>query len=260
MLEIESGIYRIVNTNSGNLYVGSAVNLAKRWQHHKEDARNGTHYSKALQNAWDKHGEDAFSFEVIEYVENPDKLIEREQYWIDTLEAYSKGYNCSPTAGSPRGVKHSEEARRNMSRAHIEWNERRLQEGKSHPSKGKKMRPEVVEANRQTQLRLNAERRARGEEHPSKGRKASPEEVEAHRQRRLKYVAERKALGLPVSNEGYKWTSEQIEKVRLTRIGRPQSEETRRKRSESMKKRIQDTKDFIVLMWAIKMYWDTKVV
>jgi hypothetical protein len=40
-----------------------------------------------LQNAWNKYGEDNFYFSVLELVPDKDKLIEREQYWIDKLNA-----------------------------------------------------------------------------------------------------------------------------------------------------------------------------
>lgn len=256
------------------MYVGSAVNMPRRWQHHREDARNNKHHSKAFQNAWNKHGEDAFLFEVIEYVEDPDQLIEREQHWIEALESYTRGYNCSPTAGSPRGVKHSEEARQRMSESHKEYYARLAAEGKDPPSTGKKMRPEVIEVNRQLRLREHQERLARGEDHPCKGRKRTEEQNEANRQKAKEHYVKCKTDGIPFGSEGYKWTPEQIEKVRPSRIGRPQSEETRRKRSESLKggkhseetiakrkesfaKTMQDRQDKRVAI--LKDYWDKKL-
>lgn len=102
----QSGIYRIVNKINGKGYVGSAINFIKRWWKHKFDLRKNRHHSIKLQNAWNKYGEENFDFIVIELVKDKNKLIEREQYWINFYDAShpKKGYNVSPTAGSPLGV------------------------------------------------------------------------------------------------------------------------------------------------------------
>lgn len=114
------GIYAIRHMESGKVYVGSAVNLKRRWANHRASLRSGVSRSKYLQRAWNKHGEDAFSFDVLEFVENKADLIAREQAWIDALIVNGKlgGYNTSQTAGSCLGVKHSEETRARMSAAH----------------------------------------------------------------------------------------------------------------------------------------------
>jgi group I intron endonuclease len=58
----ESGVYQILCVPTGKAYVGSAVNLAKRWQEHRWMLRRGQHHSQYLQRAWDKYGETAFAF------------------------------------------------------------------------------------------------------------------------------------------------------------------------------------------------------
>ena len=68
MSKTGSGIYAIVHIETGRKYVGSAVNLTKRWNIHRHGLRNKKHHSAALQRAWDKYGEAAFSFEVLEVV------------------------------------------------------------------------------------------------------------------------------------------------------------------------------------------------
>ena len=57
-----SGIYKIVNTVNGKKYVGSAVDIKRRWQAHKLRLRKNNHHSPKLQNAWNKHGESSFTF------------------------------------------------------------------------------------------------------------------------------------------------------------------------------------------------------
>lgn len=59
-----------------------------------------------IYKAWLKYGHSNFSLSILEYCE-PDKCIEREQYYIDF---FKPEYNILQTAGSSLGYKHSEEA------------------------------------------------------------------------------------------------------------------------------------------------------
>jgi group I intron endonuclease len=110
-----SGIYAIRNTVNGKVYVGSAANIEKRWRLHRSQLALSTHHSKKLQNAWNKHGSQSFVFEVIELVNDKSNLLEREQHWIDTLSAFSNGYNGRLKAQSYLGMKHSTDALAKMS-------------------------------------------------------------------------------------------------------------------------------------------------
>lgn len=101
-----SGVYAIRCVPTGKVYVGSAVWIAKRWRHHREALRKGTHHSAHLQKAWDKHGEESFEFSVISAVEK-ERLIVEEQAHIDALRAHIRdyGFNMNPRAGSNLGRK-----------------------------------------------------------------------------------------------------------------------------------------------------------
>src|SRR5678810_343959 len=96
-----SGIYKWICVPTGKVYVGSAIDLRKRCTWHVADLRHGDHHNKHMQNAWNKYGELAFEFCVIELVLES-FLLEREQYWIDRLKAADKrhGFNSAPIAGS----------------------------------------------------------------------------------------------------------------------------------------------------------------
>lgn len=98
-----SGIYGIINTINNKIYIGSAVNIKIRWQKHKSALKFNKHYNSYLQNSWNKYGKHIFEFFVIEYVKNKDKLIEREQYYMDMTLCFNSvaGYNSYPVAGSP---------------------------------------------------------------------------------------------------------------------------------------------------------------
>lgn len=111
-LEKLHGIYEIRNTSSNKIYVGSAVNLNSRRRDHTDTLRRGAHHNRHLQRAFNKYGGSSFVFSVLEFVEDKTRLIEREQYYIDTLKP---DYNILPTAGSLLGFKFSGESKRKMS-------------------------------------------------------------------------------------------------------------------------------------------------
>jgi len=115
---MNSGVYKIKNLVSGKLYVGSAVDITSRFKVHRSALNFDRHHNDYLKKSWDKYGEDSFVFEVIEYC-SKDKLLEREQYWIDFYGATNRdiGYNILEHAGSLLGFKHTEETKRKISQS-----------------------------------------------------------------------------------------------------------------------------------------------
>lgn len=97
-----SGVYQIRCIATGKIYVGSAVDLRKRWGQHVRRLRRGKHRNKHLQHAWNKYGEAAFEFEVLELVDAP-ALLQAEQAWIDRTGCTDRniGFNVYWVAGSP---------------------------------------------------------------------------------------------------------------------------------------------------------------
>jgi group I intron endonuclease len=80
-----AGIYMIQNTVTGDDYIGSSVDISKRWIKHRYLLRLQKHFNLFLQNSWNKYGLTAFKFFVLEITSN---LRDRELYWIN---------QCSPT-------------------------------------------------------------------------------------------------------------------------------------------------------------------
>jgi len=103
-----TGIYKIISSIDGRLYIGSSVDIFKRWGKHLRQLRRGKHENRYLQNAWAKYGKDNFIFEIIEQCEK-DELIEREQFYIDFNKVADNGYNICPSAYSRVGAVFSEE-------------------------------------------------------------------------------------------------------------------------------------------------------
>jgi len=60
---------------------------------HFSSLRSGKHENIHLQNAWNKYGEDAFFFEVLERNLSPIGVNERERYWIAHFDSFVNGYN-----------------------------------------------------------------------------------------------------------------------------------------------------------------------
>jgi group I intron endonuclease len=111
-----SGIYRIRNIVDGKVYIGSAINFRVRWNQHRCLLRQGKHFCKHLQAAWNKRGAHAFVYEIIEACEN-ERLIEREQHWLDAIKSYDRsfGYNSRLKAENQLGLRHSEASKLKVS-------------------------------------------------------------------------------------------------------------------------------------------------
>jgi group I intron endonuclease len=106
----ESGIYSITNTTNGYRYIGSSVNLRKRLREHRIDLHRNQHPNRHLQRAWTKYGEAAFSFDVIEIVNDVTQLHDREQHHLNA--AHPLVFNVGRIAAHPMlGVSQSAETR-----------------------------------------------------------------------------------------------------------------------------------------------------
>lgn len=116
---MKSGIYLIKNIINNKVYIGSAVNISNRWREHKKYLKKGKHHSKHLQNAWNINGQLNFKFEIIEEISNPLHLLSYEQVYLDYYKSYERerGYNICKIAGSPIGLRRSEETKQKMSKA-----------------------------------------------------------------------------------------------------------------------------------------------
>ena len=93
-----AGIYKIICTANGRVYVGQSTDVQGRIKDHKRRLIKGNHDNQKMQNAWNKYGPAFFVSEVIEYCESDfDVLNGREVYWIDKLNALDKktGFNIA---------------------------------------------------------------------------------------------------------------------------------------------------------------------
>lgn len=122
-----SGVYKIVNKTNNGVYVGSSVNMPKRWKTHLWLLRKNKHRCKHLQNSFNLYGENNFYFEILEQItvngplfqNTRNVLTEREQYWLDFyLASGTKVYaGRTKTVHSNLGYKQSEESKLKRSKA-----------------------------------------------------------------------------------------------------------------------------------------------
>ena len=156
-----SGIYAIIHTESGRRYVGSAVNIRKRWHTHTSDLRLGIHANDHLQKAWNKYGPAGFCFVVLELCP-VEQLLAREQAHIDE----KADFNICMIAGNTLGVKPSPEHRAKLIESH---------RGKSPSAETRAKMSEAQKGNKHSVGRTyTAEERARMST-IMKGRTFSPE-------------------------------------------------------------------------------------
>jgi group I intron endonuclease len=108
------GVYEITNNVNGKRYVGSSVNIKKRWSQHKCMLRRGNHRNPYLQNAYNKYGADAFRYSILVYTEPMDG-VRLENILLKT-GAYE--YNIGADATKPwLGKKRSDKTNRKISEA-----------------------------------------------------------------------------------------------------------------------------------------------
>lgn len=95
---MKSGIYKIENNLNGKFYIGKSTNIPKRFARHKRELNKGTHHCIYLQRAWNKYGEENFSFKVL--VEcDIDKATLLEQDYLDYFKPLLYNVSHSSTGG-----------------------------------------------------------------------------------------------------------------------------------------------------------------
>jgi group I intron endonuclease len=94
------GIYRITCLPNGKVYIGSSVEIEERWTNHRSELRCKRHANIHLQRAWNKHGPDAFVFEILQAVPEAtrDELIEFE---AAAIRLHKPKFNINLTPSKP---------------------------------------------------------------------------------------------------------------------------------------------------------------
>lgn len=95
-----TGVYCLTDTHTGKLYIGSATGeggLAQRWGNYLDSKHGGNKKLMALkEQKGEEYFEKYFTYTLLEYFglsHDPEKIIEREQYWKRCFDTIKNGYN-----------------------------------------------------------------------------------------------------------------------------------------------------------------------
>lgn len=97
-------IYKITNQKNGMVYIGSSIEVERRWRQHKEASINEKdhHYNYPLMIAFREFGIANFTFEVIDTLPTWEAMVEAEHNWIVKEDCVKpKGYNQTDKTDSP---------------------------------------------------------------------------------------------------------------------------------------------------------------
>jgi hypothetical protein len=91
--EPQTGVFAVRNTKSGEAWVGSSRNIDSQKNGIWARMAGGPTSTPELQQSFKKDGADAFVYEILERVVDPDphalerRMTERTQHWRDELKA-----------------------------------------------------------------------------------------------------------------------------------------------------------------------------
>jgi len=103
----EGGVFQIRNTQNGMVWIGVTPNF-RSLNGQRFQLEMGSHKSRALQQAWNEFGPDAFVFEPLETLEEPETgyfdrdgaLQKLKQKWLRKLQPFgTRGYNLPSELG-----------------------------------------------------------------------------------------------------------------------------------------------------------------
>lgn len=106
------GVYAFRNAANGKVLVGASRNLPGALNSLRFQLKMGSHRNRELQADFNAHGEDSFTWEVLDELKTEpgqdprDELDTLERLWLAELRPYGeRGYNRPPTteAGSRAG-------------------------------------------------------------------------------------------------------------------------------------------------------------
>ena len=106
------GIYKIVNTATGQCYVGQSQYMKKRLKEHFRLLRKNKHTNPHLQNSYNRYGEENFYGAIEAECENLEELDRLEEAFLQGAAWFDEPavYNIADFAKAPmRGKTHSAE-------------------------------------------------------------------------------------------------------------------------------------------------------
>ena len=215
-----SGIYKITNKENGKVYIGSSIDINRRWKDHIYNLKKEAHHNPYLQHAWDKYGEDSFLFEIMEEIDI-ELLTIKEQFWMDNYKSYNREYGYNNMFIADSCHKHSDETKQKLKEIHS------IRPRKPHSEETKKKQSEAA--------------KNRTGDPYWKGKKMSEKLVSQMRERAIEWFKNNESLmkGIPKSDitkaKLSKSLKDYFSKNTVYNKGIQASEESKKKQSETMK-------------------------
>jgi group I intron endonuclease len=210
-----SGIYKIQSIINENKYIGSAIHLNARRILHFLSLKNNIHYNKHLQRHYNKYGIKDLQFSIIELCPK-EKLIEREQYYMDLLKPE---FNILPKAGSMLGYKFPIETKPERSeRAKKRWTPKRRKSFSIARKKYFKNNPNanVIRGENHPMKKAEARNRMKGDNNvakrPEVREKISKAITGTHKSLKTRKKFSKIRIGIPKSAEVGKKNTERLMK------------------------------------------------
>lgn len=235
-----TGIYKIESISKpSKIYIGSAINIEKRWREHRNMLLKNKHENKRLQNHYNKYGKGDLRFTVLlECDPLKENLLSHEQFFIDSYNPY---FNICKKAACPPGINFTEEFRKKLSER-MKGNKYQL---------GRKHSKATLEKMSKTAKEISAidhifnKVSCKGEDHPWFNRKHSEETKMLLSKRTKEHFENNPELKKTLSDNLKKlWEDPEHRKNFIQKnsgknhswYGRKHTEEERKKISESNKK------------------------
>ncbi len=76
-----SGVYKITCSADSSEYIGSSIDMERRWEAHRKLLEQRKHSNKKLQRVWDQFGAEALAFTILEEV-SQEELAARETHHL----------------------------------------------------------------------------------------------------------------------------------------------------------------------------------
>lgn len=168
------GVYKIINTTNGRIYIGSAKRFNQRASEHRRRLEKCKHHNKFLQHDFNKCGSDAFEFHVVEVVlgTRQERTVAEQKYVDLSYDNQKLCYNLRKRTKSSERKSCSEETRKLISEnsktmwsklslaaknkrlknAHTARNKKQTYEKISKALTGRKLSPEHAEKARKACL------------------------------------------------------------------------------------------------------------
>lgn len=149
------GIYRITCDFDGKVYVGQARKVSQRLTAHRSELERGRHKNGPLQEAWNAHGAEAFSWDLVAQplgAHDPETmtLLERE-----VMSAYVDRFNLMEPVQAYLGAGDSTRARLSVINT-AKWADPAYKARLSESHKRHLADPENLERRRQNMREVNA--------------------------------------------------------------------------------------------------------